>query len=150
MDCASTDQDIELTSAMAAKKWASLRWADAVLDADLSAKAKLVGLTCAVRWMHRDHLNNVRPGTPLLMHTTGLGRRSVTTALQELRAAGLLVLVKKGGYGKANLYAAQFPNRPRRTWWCAGGHETKEEQALDVFGDPRPVCIKCVNKEVSW
>ncbi len=91
----------------------NLRWADAILrDAQLSSKAKLAGVTIALRFCDWQTLGSIRPGAPLLASVTGLGERTVKRAMAELVDAGYLVLDAKGSFGRASHYHGTFPQAP--------------------------------------
>jgi hypothetical protein len=108
----------------------NLRWAYAVKGTDLPSRAKLVAYVVAVEYMNRQTLGDVRPGVPRLARDTSLSERTVAYALQDLEDAGYLVLVKRGGPGRASLYRGMFPHR----------HDETPDEAPTVVAFTCPSC----------
>ena len=84
-----------------------LQWMEFVWDADLTTKAKVVAAYLA-RCMNKDH-HVAWPSLELLAAKTGLSRRSVIYALDELEGQGWITRDVGGPGLGSNRYYAVFP-----------------------------------------
>lgn len=91
---------------------APFRWRRAICASELAPTSRLVAHVLAV------HMNAARascfPGMATIARESGLCRRSVVRAVQDLEARGYIAVVERGGTkrsGKArsNSYEARFP-----------------------------------------
>lgn len=127
----------------------NLRWAYAVIGTDMSSKAKVVALVCALRYMGWSNLRNVRPGVPRLVRDTGLSASSVQRALDELCERRYLKLWKRGHTGSASVYHGTWPNaRSRKValevapWACPTCEAFGRSPANMITQGP--VCVDCL------
>jgi hypothetical protein len=86
------------------------RWRNAVLDDDtLESSTKLVGVVLA-RYMDFYDLDDARPTHERIARESGLALRTVKSHMKKLLDSGWVVMTKKGGSGRANVYAGRFVN----------------------------------------
>jgi Helix-turn-helix domain len=82
-----------------------MRWRNAIRDADLPARATLVGLAVAT-WMNRD--GHAFPSQSTIARACGLSVRTVQKATRELEAKGLLDVQRSTGR-RSHRYQAIVP-----------------------------------------
>lgn len=84
-----------------------LQWSEFIWDAEVSSKAKLVGI-CLSRFMNKDH-HVAWPSVSTLAGMTSLSERSVHNAIDELEQAGMLQRDSGRSAGTVSKYSPRFP-----------------------------------------
>jgi hypothetical protein len=107
-------------------------WREAIRDSDsLSANARLVAHTLGT-YMHVDG-SQAYPSLDTLAHGCKRGRKRVIAGIAELEQAGYLDVVRGGGRGRPNVYAARFPDDDVRPEFA---EPSRSETATVSFEEP--------------
>jgi DNA-binding transcriptional MocR family regulator len=109
------------------------RWRESLCASELSATRRLVALVLSM------HMNAVGgscfPGIATIARETGLGRRTVIRALQDLQTSGYLTVVERGGTArsgkpKSNSYQARVPSTGATQTPVSLGHRSTSDTLL--------------------
>ena len=109
-----------------------LNWMEFIWDVDLSTKAKILAAYLC-RHMNKDH-HVCWPSLNLIAEKTGLSRRSVMNAANELEDAGWLIRERGGPNSGSTHYMPTFPRDIEKKLGRAGGALGRAGGALGRAG----------------
>lgn len=102
--------------------------APVLFDPELTIGAKM--LYALLKWHARGDATDVWPGMERLCETLGVGDNACRRYREELRAAGL-ISVKRRGLGRPNLYTLIEPDDYRTLTSADGGSRSADSEDLD-------------------